>query len=60
MRLQGDQKLVLHKQNAITVDAGKMLDDVKKVRAGKMMKYVCDGRCSSPDSHRMSSRNRPN
>jgi replication fork protection complex subunit Tof1/Swi1 len=37
---QGDQKLVLHKQNAITVNAGKILDDVKRKRAGKLKKAV--------------------
>ncbi|ORX39175.1 timeless protein-domain-containing protein [Kockovaella imperatae] len=35
----GDQKLVLHKQNAITVDAGKMLDDVKRIRAGRLKRF---------------------
>ena len=37
---QGDQKLVLHKQNAITVNAAKMLDDIKRKRAGKLKKAV--------------------
>jgi replication fork protection complex subunit Tof1/Swi1 len=31
---------VLHKQNAITVNVGKMLDDVKRKRAGKLKKMV--------------------
>lgn len=38
--IQGDQRLVLHKQNAITVDAGKMLDEVKRKRAGRVLKVV--------------------
>jgi replication fork protection complex subunit Tof1/Swi1 len=40
MNIQGDQRLVLHKQNAITVDAGKMLDEVKRKRAGRVLKVV--------------------
>lgn len=37
---QGEQKLVLHKQNAITVNPGKILDEVKRKRAGRMKKVV--------------------
>lgn len=31
---------MLHKQNAISVNAGKILDDVKRKRAGRMKKVV--------------------
>jgi replication fork protection complex subunit Tof1/Swi1 len=35
------QKIVLHKQNAITADPGKILDAVKRKRAGRLKKVVC-------------------
>lgn len=55
---QGDRKLVLHKQNAITVDPGQMLDEIKRKRAGKLKKAVSSdvimGNCNQADDRRMS------
>ena len=36
----GDQRLVLHKQNAIAVNAGKILDAGKKKRAERKKRVV--------------------
>jgi replication fork protection complex subunit Tof1/Swi1 len=44
---QGDQKLVLHRQNAINFDAGKLLDQGKKKKAGRAKKAVGVGYCQS-------------
>ena len=41
-RYQGDQKIVLHKQNAISVNPGRILDEVKRKRAGRLKKVVCE------------------
>ncbi|ORY33101.1 timeless protein-domain-containing protein [Naematelia encephala] len=32
----GDQKIILHKQNAVAANAGQILDDIKRKRAGKL------------------------
>jgi len=37
---QGDQRLILHKQNAIHVDPGKILDQNKKKRAVRVKQMV--------------------
>jgi replication fork protection complex subunit Tof1/Swi1 len=37
---QGDQKLILHRQNAIHVDPGKILDEGKKKRAVRVKQMV--------------------
>jgi hypothetical protein len=38
--VQGDQRIVLHKQNAISANAGKILDEVKRKRAGRVKRVV--------------------
>lgn len=40
MTNQGGQKIVLHQQNAIKVNAGKALDDIKRKKAGRVKKVV--------------------
>lgn len=37
---KGDQKVILHKQNAIRANPGRILDEVKRKRAGRMKKVV--------------------
>ncbi|EIW66064.1 hypothetical protein TREMEDRAFT_65909 [Tremella mesenterica DSM 1558] len=51
----GDQKLVLHKQNAITVDAGKILDAGKRKRAERKKRVDDPSRLTSytPDAMRI-------
>ncbi|KAK4685899.1 replication fork protection complex subunit TIMELESS/Tof1/Swi1, partial [Tremellales sp. Uapishka_1] len=36
----GNQKVILHKQNAIKIETGKILDDFKRKRMGKVKKVV--------------------
>lgn len=38
--VQGDRKLVLHRQNALAVDPGEVLDATKKKRAVRAKKVV--------------------
>lgn len=38
--LQGDQRIVLHKQNAVAANVGDILDATKKKKAGKLKRVV--------------------